>query len=71
MLPKPINQWDIIEEIFHLFTANPWSFFLIPLLWISMIIALDKIADIRVTAWSVLMSLVVAVGIVIGILLLL
>ena len=67
MLQTNASAWEIIDKIYDFLIANPWSLLLIPVIWLSLIYILKEFIGIYVSAWSVLLSLLVAVGIVIGI----
>ena len=67
MLQTSNSSGDLLYTIFDFLFSNPLSFFLIPIVWIVIIVILKELVGIYVSAWSVLMSLIVAVGVVIGI----
>jgi len=63
-------QWQIIDELVHFLMKYPYSLLLIPLVWIVLMFVLQRLVHIHISPWVVLITLVVSVGIVIGLILL-
>jgi hypothetical protein len=63
------TPWELIDKVYTLFTTMPYSFFAIPIVWGLMILVFKKGLNVHVSPWIALLTLIVSVGIVIGILL--
>jgi hypothetical protein len=70
MSQSATQPWGILDEIYGLLIKYPQSFFAIFIVWVLMLVFFDKALDVDITPWWGLMTLIVSVGIVIGILLL-
>ena len=69
MSESATSPWELLDRIYNLFIAYPFSFFAIFIVWLLVIVAFQKIGHVHVSPWWGLLSLIVSVGIVIGILL--
>jgi len=65
-----VMQWQILDGIYRLFTNYPQAFLAIPLVWIVMILVFQRLLHVHISPWIALLTLIVSVGIVIGLLLL-
>jgi uncharacterized membrane protein YhaH (DUF805 family) len=63
-------QWEIIDRLYNLLTQYPQTLLVIPVVWIVMILVFQRLLHVHVSPWIALLTLIVSVGIVIGILLL-
>jgi hypothetical protein len=63
------SPWQILDKIYTLFTANPISFLAVFVVWVGVILIFQRGLHVHISPWVVLITLIVSVGIVIGILL--
>ena len=63
------SPWQILDKIYTLFTANPISFFAVLVVWVVVILIFQRGLHVHISPWIALLTLIVSVGIVIGLLL--
>ena len=60
-----MDQWELLNRVFDIFQNYPITFLLIPIVWVITIVALQKL-NVRITGVAIFLSLVVSVGITLG-----
>jgi uncharacterized membrane protein YhaH (DUF805 family) len=63
------SPWQILDKIYTLFTANPLSFLAVLVVWIMVTLVFQRGLHVHISPWIALLTLIVSVGIVIGIIL--
>jgi hypothetical protein len=63
------SPWQILDKVYTLFTTYPVSFLAVFVVWIGVIYVFQRGLHVHISPWVVLITLIVSVGIVIGILL--
>ncbi len=61
------SPWDLISRVFEFLLSNPWSLILVVIMWIVIVYVLKEVVGIYVSAWSVLISFIASLLLVIGI----
>ena len=67
MLQASDTPSDLISRIFDFLLKNEWAFMLLVIMWIAIVYVLKKYVGISVSGWSVLISFIASLLLVIGI----
>ena len=70
-MQSTVMQGETLDKLYEFLTKYPQSFIAIPIVWITMILIFQRLLHVHISPWIALLTLIVSVGIVVGILLLL
>lgn len=65
------QQIDLLNKLYDFLVKYPWSFIAIFVVWALVILFFQRILHVHISPWIALLTLIVSVGIVIGIILIL
>ena len=65
------QQIDLLNKLYDFLVKYPWSFIAIFVVWALVILFFQRVLHVHISPWIALLTLIVSVGIVIGIILIL
>lgn len=72
ILKSPITmQVEILNKLYDFLVKYPWSFIAIFVVWALVILFFQRVLHVHISPWIALLTLIVSVGIVLGIILIL